>query len=150
MTLNFNVEIIFIVTNIRLTRLQGFTLIELLIVMAIIGMLAALVGPKLFDKFGQSQRKAAASQISMIEQGLDGHRMDTGKYPKTLEGLVNNTGNSPAWNGPYMKKGVPKDPWGHDYQYKMPGNDGRDYDLFSFGLDGAQGGEGDNADIISW
>lgn len=136
--------------KIHLVKSPGFTLIELLIVMAIIGMLAALVGPKLFGKFGQSQRQAASAQISMIEQALDAHRLATGKYPKTLEGLISNTGNSPAWDGPYLKKGLPKDPWGRDYQYKMPGNDNRDYDLFSFGLDGAQGGEGENADITSW
>lgn len=130
---------------------QGFTLIELLIVMAIIGMLAALVGPTIFGKFMGAQRDTALTQIRMIEQGLDGHRLDTFKYPDTLEGLLKNTVNKPTWNGPYLKQQqIPKDPWGNEYQYKKPGRDGRDYDLFSFGADGQEGGESDNADIVSW
>ena len=131
--------------------IQGFTLIELLIVMAIIGMLAALVGPTIFSKFMGAQRDTALTQIRMIEQGLDAHRLDTFKYPDTLEGLLKNTVNKPTWNGPYLKlQEIPKDPWGHEYQYKKPGRDGRDYDLFSFGADGQEGGENDNADIVSW
>jgi general secretion pathway protein G len=130
---------------------RGFTLIELLIVMAIIGMLAALVGPTIFNKFAGTQRDAALTQIRMLEQALDSHRLDTFKYPDSLEGLVKNTVNKPTWNGPYLKQPmIPKDPWGNDYQYKKPGRDGRDYDLFSFGADGQEGGEGENADIVSW
>jgi general secretion pathway protein G len=125
---------------------KGFTLIELLIVMAIIGMLAALVGPSIMGKFGDAQRNAAASQLKSIEVALDAHRLDTGKYPKTLEGLNTNTVGSKLWDGPYMKKGVPNDPWGNPYQYREPGQKG-DYDLFSFGADGVEGGEEDNADI---
>ena len=125
---------------------KGFTLIELLIVMAIIGMLAALVGPSIMGKFGDAQRSAAASQIKAIEVALDSHRLDTGKYPKTLEGLDTNTVGSKLWDGPYMKKGVPNDPWDNPYQYRQPGQKG-DYDLFSFGADGLEGGEDDNADI---
>ncbi len=130
--------------------LRGFTLIELLIVMAIVGMLAALVGPTIFDKFFRAQRDAAKAQISNIEGALDQHRMDTFKYPQTLEGLIKNTTGKSTWQGPYLKKGLPKDPWGNDYQYKYPGSSGHDYDLFSFGSDGKQGGEADDADVVSW
>jgi general secretion pathway protein G len=129
---------------------QGFTLIELLIVMAILGMLAALVGPTIFRQFGGAKRDGAITQIRMVEQALDHHRLDTFKYPDSLEGLVKNTVNSPKWSGPYIKNGVPKDSWGNEYQYKKPGRDGRDYDLYSFAADGQEGGEGENADITSW
>jgi len=136
----------FLKNNANVVRQYGFTLIELLIVMAIIGMLAALVGPSIMGKFDDSQRIAAANQLKAIEVALDAHRLDTGKYPKTLEGLNNNTVGSKLWDGPYMKKGVPNDPWGNPYQYRQPGQKG-EYDLFSFGSDGVEGGEDDNADI---
>ncbi len=129
---------------------RGFTLIELLIVMAIIGMLAALVGPTVFKKFFGAQRDAALTQIRLIESALDQHRIDTFKYPDSLEGLTKNTVGKPTWDGPYLKNGVPKDPWGNDYQYRKPGREARDYDLFSFGADGVEGGETENADITSW
>ncbi|MCK5876341.1 MAG: type II secretion system major pseudopilin GspG, partial [Candidatus Marithrix sp.] len=108
---------------------KGFTLIELLIVMAILGMLAALVGPSLFGKVGEGRINAAATQMSSLEVALDTYRLDLFKYPKNLEALVKNSSNSSKWQGPYMKKGVPKDPWGNEYQYKKPGREGRDYDL---------------------
>ena len=126
---------------------SGFTLIELLIVMAIIGMLAALVGPQIIKRFGGAQQDAARAQIGMFGQALDAHRLDTGKYPTTLEGLISNGGNSPTWKGPYLRGAMPNDPWGKPYQYKRPGRSGRDYDIYSFGADGVDGGEGDNADI---
>ncbi|RKZ85862.1 MAG: type II secretion system protein GspG [Candidatus Parabeggiatoa sp. nov. 1] len=129
---------------------QGFTLIELLIVMAILGMLAALVGPTIFDKFIGAQRDAAATQIANIETALDTYRLDMFKYPNSLEALVKNPSSSPKWQGPYLKKGVPKDPWGNEYQYRKPGLEGRDYDIYSFGADGQQGGEGDDADVVNW
>ncbi len=129
---------------------QGFSLMELLIVMVILGMLAAIVGPALWNKLAGAQRDSAKTQISNIEVALDSYRLDTFKYPNSLEDLVKNASNNPKWNGPYLKKGMPKDPWGNDYQYQKPGQDGRDYDLYSFAVDGVQGGEGDNADIVSW
>jgi general secretion pathway protein G len=129
---------------------QGFTLMEIMIVMVIIGMIAALVGPNIFKKFFGAQRDAAFTQIRGIEGALDQHRLDTFKYPDSLDGLIKNTVNSPRWDGPYLKPGIPKDPWGNDYQYKKPGREGRDYDLYSFGGDGREGGEGDNADINGW
>jgi general secretion pathway protein G len=130
---------------------QGFTLIELLIVMAILGMLAALVAPTLIDRIGGTQREIAATQIANIETAVDTYRLDMFKYPNSLEDLVQNTSNSQKWQGPYLKNGViPKDPWGNDYQYRKPGQNNRPYDLYSFAADGQQGGEGDNADVNSW
>ncbi len=133
-------------------RREGFTLIELLVVMLILGLLAALVGPKLFGKVGKSKVKAAKAQIALLEDALDTFRLDVGRYPTTEEGLqalVEQPSGVEKWDGPYLKKKVPKDPWGHDYVYKCPGEHG-DYDLYSLGADGEEGGEGENADITSW
>ncbi len=129
---------------------KGFTLIELLIVMAILGMLAALVGPSLFRQLDTGRISTASTQMSSIEVALDSYRLDMFKYPGSLEGLVKNTANSPKWQGSYMKKGMPKDPWGNEYQYKKPGREGRAYDLYSFGADGRDGGEKIDADIKNW
>ncbi len=134
----------------KVKKNQGFTLIELLIVMAIIGMLAAIVGPTLFKKFGGAQRDATAAQISGFDQALSAYRLDVGKYPDSLEALIKSD-SSKRWKGPYLQKqSIPKDPWGNDYQYRKPGKHNNDYDLFSFGADGQEGGEGDNADIVNW
>ncbi len=133
-------------------RRAGFTLIELLVVMLILGLLAALVGPKLFGKVGKAKIRAAKAQISLLEDALDAFRLDVGRYPTTEEGLqalVEQPSGVTKWDGPYLKKKVPKDPWGHDYVYKCPGEHG-DYDLYSLGADGEEGGEGENADITSW
>ncbi len=131
---------------------RGFTLIELLVVMVILGMLAALVGPKLFPKLGKGKQAAAKTQIALIEEALDQFRLDVGRYPTTSEGLralIEDPGIE-GWDGPYLKKKViPKDPWGREYQYQSPGTHG-EYDLFSYGRDGAPGGEGEDRDITSW
>jgi general secretion pathway protein G len=131
---------------------RGFTLIELLVVMVILGMLAALVGPRLFGHVGKSKQQTAKTQIEMIGQALDAFRLDVGRYPNTTEGLTALQTNPGAdgWNGPYLKKqGVPNDPWGKPYTYQCPGQHG-DYDLFSYGADGAAGGDGENKDVTSW
>ena len=130
---------------------KGFTLIELLVVMVILAMLAALVGPKLFTKVGKGKQAAAKTQIELLGQALDSYRLDTGHYPTTSEGLNALEANSGAqgWDGPYLKKAVPNDPWRNPYHYQSPGTHG-DYDLFSYGADGAPGGEGENRDIASW
>lgn len=130
---------------------KGFTLIELLVVMVILGMLAALVGPQIFGKVGKGKQSAARTQIEMLGQALDSYRLDIGRYPSTSEGLNALMANPGAdgWDGPYLKKSLPNDPWGKPYQYQSPGTHG-DYDLYSYGADGAAGGEGENKDVNSW
>ena len=131
---------------------HGFTLIELLIVMVILGLLAALVGPKMFGKVGKSKQKAAQAQISMFGTALDTYRLDVGKYPTSdmgLQALRVAPDDAKKWDGPYLPKEVPLDPWGNEYQYVSPGEHG-DYDLISLGADGSSGGEGEDTDIVSW
>ncbi len=130
---------------------RGFSLIELLIVMIILGLIASLVGPKLFGKLGMAKNKTAKTQIEMLMTALDGYRLDVGRYPSQGEGLqalVTNPGNN-NWAGPYLRKDVPDDPWGNPYQYQNPGEHG-EIDVFSYGLDGRAGGEGEDADVVSW
>ncbi|MBI5075231.1 MAG: type II secretion system major pseudopilin GspG [Nitrospirae bacterium] len=135
----------------RVRNRRGFTLIELLVVMVILGMLAALVGPQIFGKVGKGKQSAARTQIEMLGQALDSYRLDVGRYPTTSEGLNALSANSgtQGWSGPYLKKAVPNDPWQKPYQYQSPGSHG-DYDLYSYGADGAAGGEGENKDVNSW
>ncbi len=129
---------------------RGFTLIELLIVMAILALLAGLVGPSLWNKLGGAKTDTAAAQLKSIAVALDSYRLDMGKYPKSLNDLVENTSGKSRWNGPYIKK-IPKDPWGNDYQYQSPGKHNKDYDLFSYGADGVEGGEDkEDRDITNW
>lgn len=130
----------------------GFTLLELLVVMVIIGLLASYVGPKYFAQIGKSEVKTAKAQIDSLGKALDQYRIDTGHYPTTENGLAA-LNTQPAvelkWQGPYLQKKVPDDPWGHGYIYKSPGDHG-DYDLISLGNDGAAGGTGEAADIGNW
>lgn len=125
-------------------RSRGFTIIELLIVMAILGMLAVMVAPNLFNKADGARRDAALSQISALGSALATHRLDVGEYPEELEGLMTNTTGRSTWDGPYLNNDVPKDPWGNDYQYS---SDGSEFTLMSFGGDGRAGGEDNDADI---
>ena len=130
----------------------GFTLLELLVVIVIIGLLAAYVGPKYFSQLGKSEVTIAKAQIEAFEKSLDTYRLDVGRYPTGEEGLAALMA-APAsagakWNGPYLKKGVPQDPWGHPYQYRSPAAKG-EYEIVSLGRDGQPGGAGDNADISS-
>ena len=128
---------------------QGFTLMELLIVMAIIGLLATLIAPGIIKKFGGAQYDAAKARVGVIETAIGTYRLDVGQYPRSLEELVNNSGDA-KWKGPYLNESQLTDPWGKKYQFKRPGSGGRDFDLMSYGADGVQGGEGDNADITNW
>ncbi|MGH7322987.1 MAG: type II secretion system major pseudopilin GspG [Candidatus Rokuibacteriota bacterium] len=131
---------------------RGFTLIELLVVVIILGLLAALVGPRFFGRVGQSKQAAARVQIELLGTALDQFKLDTGRYPTTQEGLQalqTSPGNVTGWEGPYLKKDVPRDPWGNPYQYKAPGDHG-DYDLWSHGGDSAAGGDGEASDVVSW
>jgi general secretion pathway protein G len=130
----------------------GFTLIELLVVIIVLGLLVGLVGPRLFGRVGQSKQAAARAQIELLGAALDQYRLDVGGYPNSGQGLdaLQRNPNVPNWNGPYLKKAVPKDPWGNAYKYRCcPGQNG-EYDLWSEGSDGAPGGEGEAADITSW
>jgi general secretion pathway protein G len=131
---------------------KGFTLIELLVVMVIIGLLAALVGPRLFPKLGKGKQAAAKAQIELLGQALDQMRLDVGRYPTTQEGLnalVTSPGGIENWDGPYLKKALPQDPWGRAYIYLCPGTHG-EYDLLSHGRDGVSGGDGEDKDVASW
>jgi general secretion pathway protein G len=122
-----------------------------MVVVVIIGLLAALVGPRLFGRVAKSKQSAAQAQIELFGVALDNFRLDVGKYPTSdagLQALQANPGLD-GWDGPYLKKDVPVDPWGHAYVYKAPGEHG-EYDLISFGADGAPGGDGEDADIVSW
>jgi general secretion pathway protein G len=138
--------------NIARRKPAGFTLLELLVVIVIIGLLAAYVGPKYFAQLGKSEVTIAKAQIEAFEKSLDTYRLDVGRYPTTEEGLaallVAPTTAGAKWNGPYLKKSVPPDPWGHPYLYKAPGAKG-EFEITSLGRNGVAGGEGDDADISS-
>ncbi|PRC92702.1 type II secretion system major pseudopilin GspG [Solimicrobium silvestre] len=127
----------------------GFTLLELLVVIVIIGLLAAYVGPKYFAQLGKSEVTIAKSQIEAFDKAVDTFRLDVGRFPTAEEGLsaLNiKPADAEKWNGPYLKKDIPLDPWGHPYIYKVPGTKG-DFEIISYGKDGQPGGVGDDADI---
>ena len=134
----------------RKKREMGFSLIELLIVMVIMGLLAALVGPRMFGKVGKSKQNAARSQMALFETALDTYRLDVGKYPSTEQGLQalrTKPSDEEKWDGPYLPKSVPKDPWGHPYVYSR--TDNGEVKMISLGADGTEGGEGEDKDISS-
>jgi len=139
--------------NLPSGRAAGFTLIELLVVLMILGLLAGLVGPRVLKYMGGAKSDTARLQIEEFGAGLDLYHLEVGRYPKTEEGLEA-LSRAPAgvdnWNGPYLKKKtIPMDPWGRPYHYRSPGENG-DYDLYSLGRDNADGGEGEDEDIVSW
>lgn len=130
---------------------RGFTLIELLVVLVILTLLAGLVGPRVLDQLGGARSKTAKIQINEIEQSLDLFKLDVGRYPSDAEGLralVERPATAQGWTAPYLKKGLPTDPWGAAYLYKNPGRNGGP-DVFSLGADGKPGGDGENADVYN-
>ena len=137
-------------------RQGGFTLLELLVVLVILGLLAALITPRIVGRLGSAKRKIAQSQIALLEAALDQYRLDMGRYPSTEEGLKaliippEDEKEREKWRGPYLKKKkIPLDPWGNPYHYRCPGEHG-EFDLWSYGADGQPGGRGENADITNW
>ena len=135
----------------RKPRVRGFTLIELLVVVVIIGLLAGYVAPRYFAQVGKSEMQAARAQIDALEKALDQYRLDLRHYPSAeqgLEALVTRPANEPGWNGPYLKKAIPNDPWGRPYVYRVPGHKS-EFDLLSYGRDGRLGGSGEDADITN-
>jgi general secretion pathway protein G len=137
--------------NVGPSRLRrgGFTLLELLVVVAIIGLLAAYVGPKYFGQIGKSEQALAKTQIESFHKALASYRLDVGSFPSTEEGLnalVSKPAAATKWQGPYLSKTIPPDPWGRPYVYRVPGAK-NDYDLLSLGKDGQPGGTGDAADV---
>jgi general secretion pathway protein G len=131
------------------TRVPGFTLLELLVVVVIIGLLAGFVAPRYFGQIGKSEVNVAKAQLDALEKALDQYRLDTGHYPSAelgLKALLERPASEPKWNGPYLRKEVPLDPWGKPYLYRIPGQKG-EFDLVSYGKDGQPGGSGENADI---
>ncbi len=136
----------------HLLKLAGFTLLELLVVMVIIGLLASYVGPKYFSQIGKSEVKTAKAQMDALEKALDTYRLDVGHYPTTEQGLsalFTQPANEQKWQGPYLKKTPPLDPWGNAYVYKSPGEHG-DVDIISYGTDGRAGGTGEASDVGNW
>jgi general secretion pathway protein G len=137
----------------RLTRTpRGFTLLELLVVMVIIGLLAGIVAPQYFAQLGKSNTKVAKAQIEAFGQALDQYRLDVGQYPTGEQGLQALRAAPPdtaRWQGPYLKRDIPADPWGRVYLYASPGQHG-EYDLSSLGSDGKAGGDAEASDVVSW
>ncbi len=126
---------------------NGFTLIEMIVVIIILGLLASLVGPRLFSKVDKARIQTAKAQIELFCAAVDTYRLDVGKFPSSLEELRKS--DAPRWDGPYLPKEIPLDPWEGLYVYKCPGEHGM-YDIISYGADGKPGGESNDADIVSW
>lgn len=133
-------------------RQKGFTLMELLVVLAILGLLMSLVGPRVLNQLGGAKVKTAAIQIKDLEQSLEMYKLDTGRFPTTSQGLQalnSKPSGADGWNGPYLKSDVPLDPWKREYHYKYPGEKG-ELDIFSYGQNGTPGGEGEDTDVGNW
>lgn len=137
-----------------MTRRPGFTLIELVVVIIVLGLLAGLVAPQIFGRVSEARDVAAKAQMATLGAALDNYRLDNGMYPSTAQGLKalrENPGATaaPAWRGPYLRKDVPRDPWGNAWVYASPGSrNPNGFDLMTYGRDGKVGGAGEDADLI--
>jgi len=130
---------------------RPFTLVEMLVVVTIIALIAGLVLPNVMGGLEKSKRDAAKAQIKVLDDAVLSYYLDMKEHPRTLNDLVKSPGSSAKWNGPYLKSAaIPKDPWGNEYHFDQPGQDGRGYDIYSYGKDGTSGGQKNNADIGSW
>lgn len=145
---------LFVLSNVTRRTSLGFNLIELLVVLAILGLLAGLVGPQVMKFLSGSKTKTAKLQIEDFSTALDLYNLEVGRYPTSSEGLtalITRPASANNWNGPYLKKQqVPKDPWGQDFQYRQPGDGGRQFDVYSLGSDNREGGDGEAQDVVSW
>jgi len=131
-------------------RQRGFTLIELIVVITVLSLLMVVVAPQMFERADDAKRKAAQIQIDKVGNTIELYKLEVGRFPQTLEDLVQKPSDTENWKGPYLKKkALLKDPWERDLVYVYPGEHGR-FDLLSLGSDGQRGGEGENADITSW
>ena len=131
-------------------RSRGFTLLEILVVLAIIGLIAAIAAPQVFKSLGGAKSDSAKVQIESLSTAIDLYRLEVGKLPPDLDALIEKPSGEDRWNGPYLrKKVVPTDPWGNPFQYRAPGENA-DFDLYSLGADGAEGGEGEDRDVTNW
>lgn len=129
---------------------RGFTLVEMMAVVVIIAILAAIIGPRIFSQVNKTQQVRAKQDIEAISRAISMFRLDTNQFPQDLKELQRNENDLKGWRGPYLKKASIKDPWDNNYQYITPGQDNRDFDIWSTGADGTEGGEGLNSDITSW
>lgn len=140
-------------TRRRRANERGFTLMELLVVLAILGLLMSLVGPRVLNQLGGAKTKTAGIQVKDLEQSLEMYKLDVGRYPSTEEGLdalVRKPSNAAGWNGPYLKsKEVPLDPWNQEYHYRYPGQKA-EVDVFTYGQNGVPGGDGEDSDVGNW
>ncbi len=137
--------------RINYSHYSYFSLTELMVVLLIIGLVVGLVGPAIFSKYQEAQRKASKTQIMLLKECVKGYYLDMNEYPRSLEDITRNPGSSLNWKGPYIEDGIiPKDPWGFDYHYDQPGRDNRPFEIYSYAKDNAPGGQAGDADVGSW
>lgn len=130
---------------------KAFTLVEMMAVVVIIGILAAVIAPKIFNQVNKTNETAARQDIEALAQAITLYRLDTSRFPYEMRDLLYEPDDVRNWNGPYLsKRKIPRDPWGNEYQYRAPGDNGREFDIWSLGEDGQEGGEGQAEDITSW
>ncbi len=137
----------------RSRREAGITLIEMLVVVTIIALFAALVAPRMMGQADRARRTAARAQVNSFMTALGQYKLDTGTYPTNEQGLAalrTKPEGLNGWQGPYLPQEIPQDPWGHPYNYKFPGEHGDDPDIICYGANGQPGGDGNDADIVSW